>query len=364
MNCFWKNINENVMFSEGIVDTTIINEKKKRILWLDVAKGIAILCTIVGHTVAFGSQVRNLIFSFHMPLFFIIAGYTLKTIPKEKIIYATWKDFKRLIIPFLVMGIITVFLAVIFNDADIIFCVKTIIKRFIWGNGNDYNSSLIFTSVVFCGVGATWFLLALFWSKFVYRFFDICITSNRIIFLLFMSFLGICIGRIIRLPHCIDMIPLIMLFFECGRVIKSKVDMNSERWKCFGIISFCIWIFFAWDKGIYIEMAERQYPYTMMSVLLSILGSICVIQFSKSIEYLKFSKFLVFVGENSLDLLCIHSIDYYLSELWSIKMFDDGSSLFFANDLLSSILKVVCDVIILVIWCFIKKLFSKRASLN
>lgn len=36
----------------------------RRIDWIDLAKGIAILLVIIGHTVMFGSMARNLIFSF------------------------------------------------------------------------------------------------------------------------------------------------------------------------------------------------------------------------------------------------------------------------------------------------------------
>ncbi len=33
---------------------------------------------IVGHTVEFGGLTRNFIFSFHMPLFFMLSGYTTR----------------------------------------------------------------------------------------------------------------------------------------------------------------------------------------------------------------------------------------------------------------------------------------------
>lgn len=49
--------------------------KGKRIEWIDVAKAICILLMIAGHTYPVGSKVRNIIFSFHMPLFFILSGY-------------------------------------------------------------------------------------------------------------------------------------------------------------------------------------------------------------------------------------------------------------------------------------------------
>ena len=58
-----------------------MGQKSKRIEWIDFAKGITIILTIVGHTVGTGkngSILRGLIFSFHMPLFFILSATTYK----------------------------------------------------------------------------------------------------------------------------------------------------------------------------------------------------------------------------------------------------------------------------------------------
>lgn len=54
-----------------------MKRKEERLEYIDIAKGIAILLVVVGHTVRRGDPVnedivRGLIFSFHMPLFFVI----------------------------------------------------------------------------------------------------------------------------------------------------------------------------------------------------------------------------------------------------------------------------------------------------
>lgn len=51
-----------------------------RLTWVDIAKGLAIILVIIGHTAPFGSIARNTIFSFHMPLFFLLSGYCTKQI--------------------------------------------------------------------------------------------------------------------------------------------------------------------------------------------------------------------------------------------------------------------------------------------
>lgn len=53
-------------------------EKIKRIEWIDCAKGIAMFLVILGHTVSsdwssIEKLIRAVIFSFHMPLFFILS---------------------------------------------------------------------------------------------------------------------------------------------------------------------------------------------------------------------------------------------------------------------------------------------------
>ena len=56
-------------------------------IWIDIAKGIGIILVVIGHTI--GSQrVNDIIYTFHMPLFFILSGYLLKDI------YSI-QDFKR-----------------------------------------------------------------------------------------------------------------------------------------------------------------------------------------------------------------------------------------------------------------------------
>lgn len=49
----------------------------ERIAWVDVAKGIAILLMVVGHS-SLPMVVGGWIFAFHMPLFFILSGMTTK----------------------------------------------------------------------------------------------------------------------------------------------------------------------------------------------------------------------------------------------------------------------------------------------
>ena len=49
---------------------------EKRIFWIDALRGIGIFLVVLGHTFWKG---HNVIYAFHMPLFFFISGILFKT---------------------------------------------------------------------------------------------------------------------------------------------------------------------------------------------------------------------------------------------------------------------------------------------
>lgn len=51
---------------------------KTRLTWVDNAKGIGILLVVLGHTYGIPVQLHHIIYSFHMPLFYLLSGYTFR----------------------------------------------------------------------------------------------------------------------------------------------------------------------------------------------------------------------------------------------------------------------------------------------
>lgn len=66
---------------------------------IDIAKGILIILVVAGHAQADG--VHDIIFLFHMPLFFIISGFLMKREKLTEIDYLIRK-IKQLMIPYAV----------------------------------------------------------------------------------------------------------------------------------------------------------------------------------------------------------------------------------------------------------------------
>lgn len=63
---------------------------KERIQYIDAMRGFAILLVVIGHLIqynfedAFHNDIFNIIYSFHMPLFFFISGCVSTTAYKGK----------------------------------------------------------------------------------------------------------------------------------------------------------------------------------------------------------------------------------------------------------------------------------------
>ena len=54
-----------------------LENKKTRLNHVDVARGIAILCIIIGHLGNY--NIARVVFTFHVPIFFLITGYFTST---------------------------------------------------------------------------------------------------------------------------------------------------------------------------------------------------------------------------------------------------------------------------------------------
>lgn len=75
-----------------------------RVEWVDAAKGIGILLVIAGH-VWWRGPVRDAIYAFHMPLFFLLSGYMVTPQPTPGLIV---KQARSLIVPFIAFSLILI----------------------------------------------------------------------------------------------------------------------------------------------------------------------------------------------------------------------------------------------------------------
>ena len=86
-------------------------KKKKRIELIDLVKAVTIFLVILGHTTGNLETplYRRILYSFHMPLFFFLAGLSIRPAPVKG--WHGWQVFLRknilaLVVPYLIWGLI------------------------------------------------------------------------------------------------------------------------------------------------------------------------------------------------------------------------------------------------------------------
>ncbi|MDO4189932.1 MAG: acyltransferase family protein [Lachnospiraceae bacterium] len=128
---------------------------KKRITYLDLAKGFGIILVVLGHMENISSELRIWISSFHMPLFFVISGMLMSVknevgIAGEEVNLKllTEKKAKGILVPYL-------WFSLIYIPIDIMnLFIENVDKHTFIQNVLD--------SVTLSGVSVMWFLPALF----------------------------------------------------------------------------------------------------------------------------------------------------------------------------------------------------------
>src|SRR5574344_209371 len=130
--------------------------RSNRINWIDWAKSICMFLVILGHCHIKDSQIFivQYIYSFHMPLFFMLSGMLCKS---SLSLTSLKKDIRFLLIPYIVYGsMLILFHSVTSHTYDFFYL---------------YTNILVLLKGYDASVGPIWFLFALFFIK---QFFYCC----------------------------------------------------------------------------------------------------------------------------------------------------------------------------------------------
>ena len=194
--------------------------ENNRVRYIDVARGLAMLCVIIGHI---GYEHLNiLIFSFHMPLFFLIAGYFQK---KESHAAFVKKKIHSLLIPYIAASVCVIFATQLNNSAKIIlhrndvlstkYLLTEWIKAIFLGSGSRKDFLWIHSDFI---IGNIWFLLALFFAQIIVNVFQN--KKSGILFIAAFAVAGIISSKFIWLPLSIQAGAVASIYVAVGYIYK------------------------------------------------------------------------------------------------------------------------------------------------
>lgn len=289
-----------------------------RINWLDISKGIAILLVITAHC-DIPNTAKNVIYFFHMPLFFILAGLTLNFNTLTKLTTIIKKKAKRLLLPYL--GFSLLLLAFKFLKhlllKDSFSLLLGLISIFIpisgWSNSSVYG---------------LWFLPTLFLAQLIIYSIAYCKKKIFKIVLTLLFFLIWLFAYQINVVSIIVILPIAIGFILAGYYFKNFIFTEKSKFLqiIICIFSSILCIILGQLNLRYIggtpDISSMTLGCIPIYIISALSGSLVIIFLSQIISK---SKILSYFGIYSLQYYGYHyialSIALYVSHYSLIQIF-------------------------------------------
>lgn len=276
----------------------------------NILKGIGIFLVILGHAGSVNGNIINVIFSFHMPLFFFISGFFFKE--------TTLKDFlvkkgKRILIPYALFSFLSFLIYFIpnYNNSKFNFF------DFFYGTFLGVSDGFYLSWNI-----VLWFLPALFLLNFIY----LLLIKMRFLIIAFVI-VGLYFSNDETkiLPFHLISVLLSLPFFILGNYFKQYYLIVGNYFKNWMFIPLSI-------IGIYLVSLNVLKPDLRVNLignpfifysasLLLILASLFLSRL------LQKNKILQWLGENSLLIMCLHLKFLFIARFILLKFGVDNGFL-------------------------------------
>lgn len=266
---------------------------------IDAAKGLGVLLVILGHSL-YGTSVpqyvNQVIYSFHVPMFFVLAGYLQKQIthPGKFIL----KKIKRLFVPYLLYAFIAIFT---FEEYKL-WTVKGILVDIFFLKGHIVNNPLWFLIVLFdiyviCAVSGVTYLN----KKFCV---GLCIIAFGLAYIMFDK------PRELYNYFGANRVVLSLGFFLVG-MLAREFSLNKDYYGLLLFMSLIINFVFAINRNTKVSVYHFILGTDYISFLISaISGSVAVIMLCR----LSFDRTCWFSGLSQYSILFLGT-QYYLIDM-------------------------------------------------
>ena len=281
-----------------------------RLAYLDIAKCIGIIMVVAGHVYKLPDVVCNVIFSVHMPLFFIISGFCFSIREEERFSAFLKRNARSLLLPYAITSALVIIVNVIKclikgYDAAAAFLYWLISA--IYGSGS--REGILETLNLDAGaIGVIWFLLALFVGRITFYF--VVRSKSPWLWALIALFVGCASAVWVWLPFSIQPGICSVFFLYIGYAIKSAslFDKGKIHWALRAVMAV-VWLYsIIRCGGMY--LVECYFPDGFFNIIGAVCGTFTIVFISQLIE--KYAGFLkrpmASAGRMSLGIMCAHLI--------------------------------------------------------
>ncbi len=286
-----------------------------RVAFIDTARGIAMLCIIFGHLGI--DPINRVVYTFHVPLFFLITGYFVST--KPSVGDFTKKRARTLLMPyFLTGGVIVVGWVLLAALVDGFQGMGPAILRWslalLYGAGVD---GLVVPETV-RSIGLLWFLWASFWGSVGLR---LLLQLKHewlralIVAVLFLG--GVLTAPLFFLPLDIQSGCAALGYMYLGYLARTYVVPKLQtlpRWaKGTGFSLAAAW-WLAYislgDTVVFAAAVPGRYWWSIFGILAGCI-TVLLLSWALTKRFPRLAEYVQYIGYYSLIVMCIHAV-----ELW------------------------------------------------
>jgi len=293
-----------------MVENVVEKCNNNRIKYIDIARGISIILMIIGHVINHGWK-RNIIYSFHMPLFVIVSGYFFKENQSFKTFLK--KNLVKLELPCILSLVVANIIIMFQHNMSFIDSITNTLKILLFSY--SFQGQFL-KNISVPSIGALWFIQTLLCSRFIFFMLlkikklkenSALLGIASFIITAFGCFLGI---KAIWLPFSFDVSLVFIIFMYVGYML-NKYNLLDKILDNTGLILLICIVWLVGTKFCNIELAIRHYPLGILSFITAILGTIFIFKIADIIDKkLKIiGNILAWYGKNSMYILCFHHLE-------------------------------------------------------
>lgn len=265
---------------------------------IDFLRGIAALMVVAGHSISgveYLTVPYNIIYSIHMPLFFMISGYLLQRssgvnnteITNKRIIY---KKIGTILVPYFVWTVVIPWISSEFS--------LQVLEDRLWVFSGIRGGGLWYLPVLF-GLNIMFLLLkkcrSIYTCEKLWRECFAAAIVEAIVLILYM---------VTKHPYLLNMLSYFLPFF--GGVLLRKYDYVYQLIDNRKIITLSIIGYFILFQ--YFDFYDISPLTQVKRIVLSVFAVIILLRATKNMHYKNMiSNFLIICGQNSLAIYVIHS---------------------------------------------------------
>lgn len=326
----------------------------KRIEWIDSTRGIAILLVVVGHVVGgytgnYGmpqyqriiDMIVDVIYTFHMPLFFMISGYVfgLKKYNWSMGNYVAYvnKKAKTLLIPYFLFSALQILIKLPLQGK-----IASVLS---WKN-------ILLLPII--PIDQFWFIYVLFFIFCLSGFMDWKVQHNSLIMAIILFIVGkslLLFGDTINewgtvLIRCL----CYYIFFFIGyKLCRMKIRFTKKEW-------FILTIIFGVSLiGNSLIPLNYEVVQLIVQVVVATSGSLSVISFCEGFETVAKSKLLQVIGSESMSIYIVHVL---LCAIIRVALIKIGFTDLFISIAIGIVLSIMVPILMSKCWKMLKQKYK------